>query len=294
MTSSKSGNLNNRQNWEESDFPILCQTCLGENPYLRMMREKYGEECKICTRPFTAFRSCPGKGMRYKKTQICQSCSKIKNVCQTCLLDLEYGLPVQVRDSALNIEQDDMPKSEVGREFHVQKLEKNLASTDNTMPYANLGKVRNTNGMLAKLARKDPCYKKNRVHICSFWVKGECKRGEKCNFRHERPTDPNDPLSHQNIRDRYFGINDPVAEKLMKKFQGDASDEKEVSKTYGAPRASTSDAAPDFCYAGTYSLPPPFPEMSLPPPVLPFSPGTALGNHRCYPSQDPERFGRML
>ena len=29
--------------------------------------------------------------MRFKKTEVCQTCSKLKNVCQTCLLDLEYG-----------------------------------------------------------------------------------------------------------------------------------------------------------------------------------------------------------
>ena len=29
------------------------------------------------------------------------------------------------------------------------------------------------------------------------------------------PTDPSDPLSQQNIKDRYYGINDPVAEKLL-------------------------------------------------------------------------------
>jgi hypothetical protein len=27
------------------------------------------------------------------------ACAKEKNVCQTCLLDLQHGLPVQVRDS---------------------------------------------------------------------------------------------------------------------------------------------------------------------------------------------------
>ena len=54
-------------------------------------KEKYGMECKICARPFTVFRWCPGARMRFKKTEVCQTCSKIKNVCQTCLLDLEYG-----------------------------------------------------------------------------------------------------------------------------------------------------------------------------------------------------------
>jgi pre-mRNA-splicing factor RBM22/SLT11 len=71
--------------------------------------------------------------------------------------------------------------------------------------------------MLAKLARNSPYYKRNRPHICSFWVKGECKRGEECPYRHEKPTDPDDPLSDQNIKDRYYGTNDPVADKLLKR-----------------------------------------------------------------------------
>lgn len=29
--------------------------------------------------------------MRFKKTEVCQTCAKVKNVCQTCLLDLVYG-----------------------------------------------------------------------------------------------------------------------------------------------------------------------------------------------------------
>jgi pre-mRNA-splicing factor RBM22/SLT11 len=82
--------------WEKTDFPILCETCLGPNPYIRMTKEQYGRECKICTRPFTIFRWKPGNDARYKKTEVCQTCSKAKNVCQVCLLDLEYGLPVQV------------------------------------------------------------------------------------------------------------------------------------------------------------------------------------------------------
>jgi len=32
-------------------------------------------------------------------------------------------------------------------------------------------------------------------------VKGECKRGEECPYRHEKPTDPDDPLADQNIKD---------------------------------------------------------------------------------------------
>ena len=41
-----------------------------------------------------------------------------------------------------------------------------------------------------------------------------------CSFypRHEKPTDPDDPLADQNIKDRYYGLNDPVADKLMKRY----------------------------------------------------------------------------
>ncbi|XP_063443944.1 pre-mRNA-splicing factor RBM22-like [Mytilus trossulus] len=216
MATSKGANTYNRQNWEDSEFPILCQTCLGDNPYIRMMKEKYGKECKICVRPFTVFRWCPGARMRYKKTEVCQTCSKIKNICQTCLLDLEYGLPVQVRDAALKI-QDNMPKSDVNKEFYTQNMEDKMAQ-DGLNSSSALGKAMAPSDMLLKLARTTPYYKRNRPHICSFWVKGECKRGEECPYRHDKPTDPDDPLADQNIKDRFYGMNDPVAEKLMRRY----------------------------------------------------------------------------
>ena len=80
MSLSLGNNRYNRQNWEDSDFPILCPTCLGDNPYIRMMKDKFGKECSICERPFTTFRWCPGRGMRYKKTEICQTCAKVTSL----------------------------------------------------------------------------------------------------------------------------------------------------------------------------------------------------------------------
>jgi pre-mRNA-splicing factor RBM22/SLT11 len=209
-----------KQFWEDSDFPLLCQTCLGDNPYIRMQKEKHGKECKICTRPFTIFRWCPGKGMRYKKTEVCQTCSKLKNVCQTCLLDLEYGLPVQIRDTALGLDEG-VPVSDVNREYYAQNMENQIAAsgdpTQICLPGATMGKIPNDKEMLKRLARTAPYYKRNRPHVCSFYVKGECKRGEECPYRHEMPTDPSDPLSKQNIQDRYFGRNDPVALKMLRR-----------------------------------------------------------------------------
>jgi pre-mRNA-splicing factor RBM22/SLT11 len=178
-----------------------------------MTKEKYGKECKICSRPFTVFRWCPGARMRFKKTEVCQTCSKLKNVCQTCLLDLEYGLPIQVRDAALKLK-DDLPKSDVNKEYYIQNMERELQRSD-TGVLTN--KLNEPNDLLMRLARTAPYYKRNRPHVCSFWVKGECRRGEECPYRHEKPTDPEDPLADQNIKDRYYGVNDPVADKLLKR-----------------------------------------------------------------------------
>ena len=54
----------NKQGWEESDFPILCETCLGPNPYIRMLRDRFGRECGICSRPYSVFKWKPGKDYR--------------------------------------------------------------------------------------------------------------------------------------------------------------------------------------------------------------------------------------
>ncbi|KAL1183374.1 hypothetical protein V6Z11_A02G179000 [Gossypium hirsutum] len=199
--------------WERSDFPIICESCLGDNPYVRMTKADYDKECKICTRPFTVFRWRPGRDARYKKTEVCQTCSKLKNVCQVCLLDLEYGLPVQVRDTALSINSNDaIPKSDVNREYFAEEHDRRArAGLDYESSY---GKVR-PNDTILKLQRTTPYYKRNRAHICSFYVRGECTRGAECPYRHEMPEAGE--LSQQNIKDRYYGVNDPVALKLLNK-----------------------------------------------------------------------------
>ncbi len=49
--------------------------------------------------------------------------AKAKNVCQVCLLDLDYSIPVQARDAALGIEDEVLPESDVGKEFKLKELE---------------------------------------------------------------------------------------------------------------------------------------------------------------------------
>ena len=158
-------------------------------------------------------------------------------------------------------------------------------------------------------------------------MKGECKRGEECPYRHEKPTDPDDPLSEQNIKDRFFGVNDPVAEKLLNRHQEGLDDEGEetgsstktpsenANAAIEAPTNNSTDKVeksqnkgPDFFNLNApppsmlYPPPPPslpFPPPSElfmpPPPMLPPPPGIMPLNvpppSLLYPSQDPSRLG---
>lgn len=94
--------------------------------------------------------------------------------------------------------------------------------------------------MLKELARTDPYYKRNRPHICSFFLKGECNRGDACPYRHEQPpanasssssgsgsiTNPDGSIAsgekgigaQKSIQDRYHGRNDAVAKRLLNTY----------------------------------------------------------------------------
>jgi hypothetical protein len=37
----------NRSGWETTDFPSVCENCLPANPYVKMLKEDYGAECKL-------------------------------------------------------------------------------------------------------------------------------------------------------------------------------------------------------------------------------------------------------
>jgi len=204
-----------KQSWEEADFPILCETCLGENPYVRMLKSPAQKECKICNRPFTNFRWKTGKG-RFKNTEVCQTCAKIKNVCQTCLLDLTYHLPVEVRDKFLGDQKVMIPTQESNRNYWSEQANRNIENL--ALPYEN----QEGNKVLEELARQraKPYYKRNLPHICSFFVKGNCSRGDECPYRHELPPD-NGPLADQNIEDRFHGKQDPVANKILNRVYDD-------------------------------------------------------------------------
>ena len=83
---------------------------------------------------------------------------------------------------------------------------------------------------LAILSKRYPSYKRNQAHICSFFVKGNCNRGENCPFRHEMPEEEEEKLDEngkkiknlsveQSIRDRFNGVNDSLAGKILNKIK---------------------------------------------------------------------------
>lgn len=218
----------------------------------------------MCDRAFPGYRWKAGTDGRYKKTEICLTCAKLKNVCQTCLLDLEFGLPTQLRDAALPEDQRvDIPESEGNRNYFNKVAERKVEQ--GLLPY---GKTNYTSNIIATLARTQPNFKRNRAHVCSFWMKGSCNRGDKCPYRHELP-DEDTELSKQSIKDRYYGKNDPVADKLMTKYN-EKTKEKEKRKLKSEGDEEIKDKPTKKPKKGDYETP--------------FT----------YPSMDPQRMGSVV
>jgi pre-mRNA-splicing factor RBM22/SLT11 len=90
-----------------------------------MTKRTMGEECRLCTRVYTGFSWKKDKSSRHAKTQICPVCATMKNLCQCCVLDLEFKLPSYIRDSILpEQEQDNTQKSELTRVITAEQAEK--------------------------------------------------------------------------------------------------------------------------------------------------------------------------
>jgi pre-mRNA-splicing factor RBM22/SLT11 len=179
--------------------------------------------------------------MRFKRTVVCQTCAKLKNVCQTCIFDLQYGashrhhkrpttiharwagpaadvvrtcghpgLPVQVRDQVLRTG-GNPPRGAINREYFAQNAEAQVRRTrtgtaawpvecgsprwedggtraclqmaDGILPVDYSKGALTAHEELEKMARRGPYYKRNLPHVCSFFVKGFCSRGDECPYR---------------------------------------------------------------------------------------------------------------
>jgi pre-mRNA-splicing factor RBM22/SLT11 len=150
----------NRSGWETTDFPSSCENCLPDNPYVQMLKEEHGAECKICTRPFTVFRWKADRTARTKRTNICLTCARLKNCCQCCMLDLSFGLPITVRDAALKMVAPG-PQSDVNRQFYAQEHEKEIEEGRGAVE-AYEKTDEKARDLLRRLANSEPYYKKQR------------------------------------------------------------------------------------------------------------------------------------
>jgi len=141
-------------------MPSVCERCLPDNPYVQMLKEDYGAECKICTRPFTVFRWKADRTARQKRTNICLTCARLKNCCQHCMLDLSFGLPIVVRDAALKMIAPG-PNSEINREYYAQEHEKEIEEGRGAVEAYNQTDEK-ARDLLRRLAQSEPYYKKQR------------------------------------------------------------------------------------------------------------------------------------
>lgn len=116
---------------------------------------------------------------------------------------------MQVRDKAVGLEEETLPESAPGKEFALHRMQEDGELDDRSKFVAEGGQ----SDLLNKLKRSKPYYERNKSRICSFFVRGECKRGAECPYRHEMPK--TGPLANQNIKDRYYGVNDPVANAML-------------------------------------------------------------------------------
>eukprot|EP01039_Chlorochromonas_danica_P003389 gene3389-3714_t len=173
------------------DFPLLCETCLGSNPFVRM--EKLPPSDKLCTiskLAYQGFRWKAGPNGRFKQTVISYVVAAEKHICQCCLKDLRYNLPVGVRDGILKKgDQSELvqPTSIVGQQHYYQQrqLEQrddpSLAHPD--APVSAETRKLDRFSAIQQAKHKSPTPFANLPKLCTFWLNGRCNRGNRCPYR---------------------------------------------------------------------------------------------------------------
>jgi hypothetical protein len=218
----------------QEDFPLLCETCLGPNPYVRMTKlPDKNKLCKISNLPFPAFRWKAGPNGRHKETIISYVVAADKNICQCCLNDLRYGLPVGVRDALLQKAENTIatPTSIVGLQYHYQQQQRELAVTGyqppeettnmslqiaNAVPSKQLDRL-SASLYAANVQNPSKTAFRNLPKLCSFWLNGACTRvGRRtCPFR---------PCCCTFVFPEIAGSHKEICTELVKKLEADGPD----------------------------------------------------------------------
>lgn len=115
-----------------------------------------------CTRPFTVFSWAAERAQgRKRRTNVCLTCARLKNCCQSCMLDLSFGLPITVRDAALKMIAPG-PQSEINREYFAQNNEKLIEDGKaGTEEYEKTDEK--ARDLLRRLAASKPYFRKGRT-----------------------------------------------------------------------------------------------------------------------------------
>jgi pre-mRNA-splicing factor RBM22/SLT11 len=191
---------------------MICETCLGPNPYVRMTKLPFGTKlCKISNLPFQGFRWKPGPNGRHKETIISYAVAVEKNICQTCLNDIRFNLPVGVRDKILKKSLHStssnqliaQPKSVIGNQVRYLHAQENPdVPNDSQLQLAEMQQLQQVRQleMLSKSIHnpwsshdqdepskriKEVTAFRNLPKLCTFWLNGACTRVSKksCPFR---------------------------------------------------------------------------------------------------------------
>ncbi|RCK54665.1 Pre-mRNA-splicing factor SLT11 [Candida viswanathii] len=141
-----------------SDTFSICSTCLGPDKHIKLIKQSNGAECRQCTRPFTVYRwGNRSSSSKLQKTIICITCAQARHCCQSCLLDITYGIPTDIRDTALKMaglepvwNAANNPTNREVKATMADKLEKKFKDEESK-----------TNDILSKLAEKLNVTKKN-------------------------------------------------------------------------------------------------------------------------------------
>ena len=167
------------------DFPLLCETCLGDSRFVRMLKEAAWNACRVTGRPFQPFKWRPGRNVPLRETIVCYEFAAEKNVCQCCLNDLDYAIPMALRDSFAAAQRGEdeaatAPKSEVNQTFSFnQRLLERAAGLDKAAAapaYRLLADAGAAAAATEAASLKLPA-------LCFAWLKGGACARPGCAFR---------------------------------------------------------------------------------------------------------------
>lgn len=205
--------------------PTLCEVCLGDNPMVRMTRKPAAKACNSCGRPMTEFRWKAGTKGRFKVNVVCNICSRSQRVCQCCLHDLVYGVPVAVRNAILKKHGGSitaMATSAVMQDYQTSQMQAAVASGGDPLPGVPPDAHAELLRMMQARNRRGPDYSRNLPKFDTMAAKGEGTRGADNPYR----TGPQpshwikDGKSiHNSIRDRFYGVDDAVATRQLDKWK---------------------------------------------------------------------------